>query len=38
MDSDHLFGILKLFLHIKGKDLLAQAYVTIARFDYPDLT
>jgi hypothetical protein len=32
MDSDHLFGIFKLFLSIKRKDLLAQAYVTLAKF------
>jgi hypothetical protein len=25
MDSDHLFGIFKLFLHIKRKELIAQA-------------
>ena len=37
MDSDHLFGIFKLFLHIKRKDLLAQAKVSLARFDNPDL-
>ena len=38
MDSDHLFGIFKLFLHIKHKDFPAQAYVILARFDCPDLT
>ena len=38
MDSDHLFGIFELFLHIKHKDLPAQAYAILARFDYTDLT
>jgi hypothetical protein len=33
MDSDYLFGIFKLVLHIKSKELLAQAYATLARFD-----
>ena len=33
MDSDYLFGIFKLLLHIKSKELLAQAYVTLAKFD-----
>ena len=38
MDSDHLFGIFKLSLHIKHKDLPAHAYVILARFDDTDLT
>jgi hypothetical protein len=38
MDSDHLFGIFKLFLQIKRNDLLAQTNVTLARFESPDLT
>ena len=33
----HLFGIFKLLLHIKRKDLLAQSLVTFVRFNYPDL-
>ena len=33
MDSDYLFGIFKLVLHIKSKELLGQAYATLARFD-----
>ena len=33
MDSDDLFGIFKLVLHIKSKKLLAQAYATLAKFD-----
>ena len=33
MDSDYLFGIFKLVLHIKSKELLAQEYATLARFD-----
>jgi hypothetical protein len=33
LDSDYLFGIFKLVLHIKSKELLAQAYVTLAKFD-----
>jgi hypothetical protein len=36
MDYDHLFGIFKLFLHIKRNDLLDQALVTLDKFDYPD--
>jgi hypothetical protein len=33
MASDYLFGIFKLVLHIKSKELLAQAYATLAKFD-----
>ena len=33
LDSDYLFGIFKLVLHIKSKELLAQAYVTLAKVD-----
>ena len=33
MDSDYLFGIFKLVLHIKSKELLAQAYATLAKLD-----
>ena len=33
MDSDYLFGIFKLILHIKSKELLAQAYANLAKFD-----
>jgi hypothetical protein len=36
MDSDHLFGIFKLFLHITRTVLFTQVYVTLAKFDYPD--
>jgi hypothetical protein len=38
MDSDHLFGSFKLFLQFKRKDLLANTYVTLARFESADLT
>jgi hypothetical protein len=37
MDSDHLFVIFKLALHIKREEFLAQAEVTLAKFDSPDL-
>ena len=33
MDSDYLFFIFKLVLHIKSKELLAQALATLAKFD-----
>ena len=33
MDSDYLFGIFKLVLHIESKELLAQAYATSAKLD-----
>ena len=33
VDSDYLFSIFKLFLHIKSEELLAQAYATLAKFD-----
>ena len=33
MDSDYLFGIFKLVLLIKSKELLAQAYATLAKLD-----
>jgi hypothetical protein len=33
MDSDYLFCIFKHLLHIKSKELLAQAYATLAKFD-----
>jgi hypothetical protein len=33
MDSEYLFGIFKFVLHIKSKELLAQAYATLAKFD-----
>ena len=33
MDCDYLFGIFKFVLHIKSKELLAQAYATLAKFD-----
>ena len=33
MDSDYLFGIFKLLLHINSKELLAQAYAMLAKFD-----
>jgi hypothetical protein len=33
MDFDYLYGIFKLVLHIKSKELLAQAYATLAKFD-----
>jgi hypothetical protein len=32
-DSDYLFGIFKLVLHIKSMELLAEAYATLAKFD-----
>ena len=34
MASDYLFGIFKLVLHIKSKELLAQAYATLAKFEH----
>ena len=33
MDSDYLFGIFKLVLHIRSRELLAEAYATLAKFD-----
>ena len=33
MDSDYLFGIFKLVVHIKSKELLSQAYATLAKLD-----
>jgi hypothetical protein len=33
MDSDYLFGIFKLVLHIISKELLALALATLAKFD-----
>ena len=33
MDSDYLFGIFKLVLLFKSKELLAQAYATLAKLD-----
>jgi hypothetical protein len=33
MDSAYLFGIFKLVLHIKSKELFAQAWTTLAKFD-----
>jgi hypothetical protein len=33
MDSDYLFDIFKLVLHIKSKELLAEAYAALAKFD-----
>ena len=33
MDYDYLFGIFKLVLHIKSKELLAQAQATSTKFD-----
>jgi hypothetical protein len=33
MDSDYLFGIFKLVVHIKSKERLAQAYATLAKLD-----
>ena len=36
MDSDYLFRIFKLFLHIKSQDIFFHAYVTLAKVDYQD--
>jgi hypothetical protein len=33
MDSNYLFGIFKLVLHIKSKELFVQAWTTLAKFD-----
>jgi hypothetical protein len=33
INSDYLFGIFKLVLHIKSKELFVQAYATLAKFD-----